>query len=62
LCSFDSGVPHQAVDTVSSHLLDGDRIIVAGGGVRAASSISNVVEVLDTRRARSQARSDRQQW
>jgi N-acetylneuraminic acid mutarotase len=34
-------------------VLTGDRIIVAGGGVRAASSISDVVEVLETRRARS---------
>jgi len=33
-------------------LLAGERIIVAGGGIRAASSISGVVEVLDTRRAR----------
>jgi len=41
-------------------LLAGDRIIVAGGGVRAASSISSVVEVLDTRRARASVKQDDQ--
>ena len=41
-------------------LLAGDRIIVAGGGIRAAESKSDVVEVLDLRRAHSQARTDNQ--
>jgi N-acetylneuraminic acid mutarotase len=36
-------------------LRHGERIIVAGGGTRAASSVSHVVEVLDTRRARPPA-------
>lgn len=36
-------------------LLAGDRIIVAGGGTRSAESVSDVVEVLDLRRARSAA-------
>jgi hypothetical protein len=31
-------------------LLDGRRIIVAGGGTHSGSSLSTVVEVLDTRR------------
>ena len=39
-------------------VLAGDRIIVAGGGIRAASSTSSVVEVLDTRRARPAVNSD----
>jgi N-acetylneuraminic acid mutarotase len=39
-------------------LLVGDRIIVAGGGTRSASSITDVVEVLDTRRVRSSMNAD----